>query len=343
VKILYAIQGTGNGHIARAEDIIPVLAKIGDLDLFVSGAQADIKLSYAVKYKSKGLSFYFGKHGGIDLMKTFKLNSSKDVYREIKKFPVEKYDIVVNDFEPISAWACRKKEVPCIALSHQCSLLSNKAPKPKSYDLVGDWILKNYAPADVHVGFHFAPFDDNIFTPVVRRRIREAQVENKGHYTVYLPAYDDKKLVPLLSRLPKVKWHVFSKHAKKAYHVGRLSVYPVNNEDFTISMATSAGVLCGAGFETPAEALYLQKKLMVVPMKRQYEQHYNAAALKLMGIPVLKKVKKKTFPKIEEWLETDNRISVDYGDIAEEAVTRAFSLINKGARHEAISRNFISR
>ena len=79
MKILYAIQGTGNGHLARAEDVIPYLQEHGDLDLFVSGAQADIKLSYPVKYKSKGLSFYFGKSGGIDFLRTFKKNSSRDV------------------------------------------------------------------------------------------------------------------------------------------------------------------------------------------------------------------------------------------------------------------------
>jgi len=37
MKILYAIQGTGNGHLARAVDIIPELKKYGTLDLFVSG------------------------------------------------------------------------------------------------------------------------------------------------------------------------------------------------------------------------------------------------------------------------------------------------------------------
>lgn len=327
MKILYAIQGTGNGHIARAEDIIPALKEHGDLDLFVSGAQADIKLSHPVKYKSKGLSFYFGKHGGVDLMKTFKKNSTRDVYREIKKFPVEKYDLVINDFEPISAWACRKRDVPCIALSHQSALLSSKCPQPKAYDPVGDWIIKNYAPANAHVGFHFSCFDKNIFTPVIRQRIRTAKVEDKGHYTVYLPAYDDKKLVPLLGSFPEVKWHVFSKHAKKAYHIGRLSVFPVNNEEFTISMASSSGVLCGAGFETPAEALYLEKKLMVVPMKRQYEQHYNAAALKQMGVPVLKKLKKKHLEKIEQWLDSEGKISVQYSDVAEEAVNKALTLL----------------
>lgn len=329
MKILYAIQGTGNGHIARAEDIVPILRHYGDLDLFISGAQADIKLPYPIKYKSKGLSFYFGKSGGVDLIKTFRKNSSKDVYKEINRFPVEKYDVVINDFEPITAWACKRKEVPCIALSHQSALLSNKVPHPKSSDLVGEWILKNYAPADHHVGFHFARFDKNMFTPVIRSRVRDCKVENKGHYTVYLPAYDDKKLLPLLTRFTKVKWHIFSKHAKKPYHVGKLSVYPVNNEDFTISMATSNGVFCGAGFETPAEALYLQKKLLVVPMKRQYEQHYNAAALKQMGVPIVKKVKKKSIDKIEAWIESNDRITVQYENIAEEAVKQALSFVRK--------------
>lgn len=326
MKILYAIQGTGNGHVARAEDIVPVLREHGELDLFVSGAQADIKLSYPVKYKSKGLSFYFGKSGGVDIVKTFRKNSSKEVYREIKKFPAEKYDLVINDFEPISAWACLKREIPCIALSHQSALLSPLTPRPKNFDPLGDWILKNYAPASAHIGFHFARYDKNIFTPVIRERVRTAKVENKGHYTVYLPAYDDKKLVPLLTRLPKIKWQVFSKHAKKPYQVGNLLVFPVNNEEFTKSMASASGVLCGAGFETPAEALYLGKKVLVVPMKRQYEQHYNAAALKQIGIPVLKKVKKKYLDKIGEWIESNDYVSVNYANVAEEAVHCAVRL-----------------
>src|SRR5688572_14912266 len=210
MKILYAIQGTGNGHITRAEDVIPVLNTYGDLDLFVSGAQADIKLPFHVKFKSKGLSFYFGKNGGVDLVKTFRKNKSKDLYKEIKKFPVKEYDVVINDFEPITAWACKKKDIPCIGLSHQSALLSSKCPKPKSFDIMGEWILKNYAPANAYVGFHFSCFDTNIFTPVIRKRVRDAKIVDDGHYTVYLPAYDDKKLVPLLSKVKNVYWKIFS-------------------------------------------------------------------------------------------------------------------------------------
>lgn len=323
---MYAIQGTGNGHLARAEDVIPVLQQYGDLELFVSGAQADIKLPYSVKYKSKGLSFFFGKSGGIDFLKTFRQNSSKDVYKEIKKFPIEKFDLVINDFEPISAWACRKRGVPCVGLSHQSALLSSKIPRPKKIDPVGEWIVHNYAPAQKYVSFHFEPYDTDMYTPVIRSAVRESNNVTKEHYTVYLPSYDDKKLVPILAAIPQVRWHIFSKHARKAYHIGRLSVYPVNKDDFAVSMTSAKGVLCGAGFETPAEALYLGKKLMVVPMKAQLEQHYNAASLKQLGVPVLKKMKKKNLDKIIDWIETDSKVSVDYKNITGEAVERAVSL-----------------
>lgn len=326
MKILFAIQGTGNGHIARAEDVIPILQQYGELDLFISGAQADIKLSYPVKYKSKGLSFFFGTSGGIDFLKTFKQNSSKDVYKEIKKFPVEKYDLVINDFEPITAWACRKREVPCVGLSHQSALLSSKVPKPKKIDPVGEWVLHNYAPVEKYVSFHFENYDENIFTPVIRKAVRESVVTDKGHYTVYLPAYDDKKLVPFLSKIPHTKWHIFSKHTKKPYHIGKLSVFPVNKDKFAESIISSTGVLCGAGFETPAEALYLGKKLMVVPMKLQLEQHYNAASLRQLGVPVVKRIKKKNIEKILEWIESDNRVSVQYADVTAAAVDRAVKL-----------------
>ncbi len=322
MKILYAIQGTGNGHLSRAVDIIPELKKYGDLDLFVSGAQAEIVLPYPVKYKSKGLSFYFGKSGGINFYKTFQQNSSREVVKEINSFPVEKYDLVVNDFEPISAWAARKKEVRLVGLSHQSALLSKKSPRPKIIDPFGEWLLKNYAPVKKYVGFHFEEYDKNIFTPVIRNAIREAKVRDEGHYTVYLPAYDDKKLVALFMKMPKVRWHIFSKHAKSPYHIGRISVYPVSGQDFVESVVSSTGVLCGAGFETPAEVLHLNKKLLVVPMKSQYEQHCNAASLKNLGVQVLKKVKKKNLKKIEKWVEGGKKLNIEFPDITADAVER---------------------
>jgi uncharacterized protein (TIGR00661 family) len=325
MNILYAIQGTGNGHIARAQDIVPELEKYGKLDLFVSGAQADIPLPFPVKYRSKGLSFYFGKSGGINFIKTLQKNSARDVVKEISSFPVEKYDLIINDFEPISAWAAKKKEIPIVGLSHQASFLSRKTPRPKIADPFAEWLFKNYAPVKKHVGFHFKEYDKNIFTPVIRSLIREVKPKDKGHYTVYLPAYADEKLVKWLSTFSKVKWQIFSKHCSKAYHAGNINVYPVSGQAFVDSMVHSTGVLCGAGFETPAEAIYLRKKLLVVPMKNQYEQVCNGIALKKMGVDRIKKLKRKSLNKVESWLDSDYVPDFIFPPVAATAVESAMA------------------
>ncbi len=326
MKILYGIQGTGNGHISRAEDVVPILQDYGQVDILISGSQSDLRLPFPVTYQSKGLSFYFGKKGGIDFIKTIKKSNTNAVVREINSFPIKKYDLVVNDFEPISAWAAKKNHVPCVSLSHQSALLSTKVPRPKHRDLIGDWILKNYAPADAHVGFHFAQFDQDIFTPVIGQAIRNASVERGSHYTVYLPAYSDEKLIPLLGKISGTHWQVFSKSATKPYRLDTISVFPVDKKMFVSSMVSSQGVLCGAGFETPAEALFLGKKLLVVPMKRQYEQHYNAAALKELGVGVLKSMKFKHLDMIQRWVSSDHALQLNFPDTTRDAVERALLL-----------------
>ena len=131
MKILYAIQGTGNGHISRARDIIPVLLQMGELDILISGTEAEVELPYPIKFRFKGLSFVFGKKGGIDLMATYKKGNLKRLYTEIRSLPIENYDIVINDFEPVSAWACKLKQKECIGLSHQAAVVNKNAPKPK--------------------------------------------------------------------------------------------------------------------------------------------------------------------------------------------------------------------
>lgn len=322
MKILYAIQGTGNGHLSRARDIIPLLQQKGELDILVSGIQADVDLPYPVKYKFKGLSFIFGKKGGIDLLATYQKGNLKRLYKEIKSLPVEDYDIVINDFEPVSAWACKMKHKPCIGLSHQAAVINKKSPKPKKKDPLGKAILHNYAPVTAAYGFHFGAYDKDIFTPVIRSQVREAEPVNEGHFTVYLPAYDDARIIKVLSMVKNINWQVFSKHSKKEYTEKNVHIRPVNNDAFIKSMISCAGILCGAGFETPAEALFLKKKLMVIPMKGQYEQQCNAAALETMSIPVLKSLKLKHVEKIEKWVKGKNYISVNYPNITAKIISQ---------------------
>ncbi len=316
MKVLYAIQGTGNGHLSRARAIIPILEshKI-ELDLLVSGIQADVSLPYPLKYKLNGLSFIFGKKGGVDLWKTISKTKPFKLLKEIKKLPVEEYDLIINDFEPVSAWSAKLKKIPCVSFSHQAAVINEKAPKPVAKNILGSFILNKYAPTEKQFGLHFENYSNEIYTPIIRDEIRHASVENNDHYTVYLPSYSNEKIVHMLSHFSNIKWEVFSKHCTEAsIHNNHIHISPVNNEAFIKSLLSCTGMLCGAGFETPAEVLYLEKKLLVIPMSGQYEQQCNAAALEKMGVTVLDQFNIKSLSKIEEWLSNTEKIVVDYKD-----------------------------
>ena len=302
-RILYAIQGTGNGHLSRALDIVPLLAqRASHLDVLVSGPAA-LAPPFRVKYLCHGMGFVFGKKGGVDFLQTFWQLNSSSFLREVRQLPVQNYDLVISDFEPVSAWACRHRHRPCVALSHQSVVLDPAAPQPSRPDVVGRTVLRHYAPATARYGFHFAPYAPGIHTPVIRRQVRELTPRHEEHYTVYLPAFDEHTLVGRLRYLSRtVRWEVFSRHSTREAEYGNVRVRPVSGAAFTDSLARSAGVLCGAGFETPAEALYLGKKLLVVPMKNQYEQACNAAALAQLGVPVVKSLRDKHLATLDHWL-----------------------------------------
>jgi|SRR5690554_671168 len=322
MKILYAIQGTGNGHLSRARDIIPILQQKGEVDILISGIQGDLALEVPVKYKFKGLGFVFGKKGGVDLWQTYRKSDLRGFIKEMKSLPIQAYDLVINDFEPVSAWSAFFNNKPCVALSHQCAVVSAFAPVPQKRDFLGEWILNNYAPSTVQYGFHFAALDENTYTPIIRNEVRALDITDQGHYTVYLPAYGDNKLINVLHQIRGVQWQVFSKHSKKHVFYKNVTIKPIENKAFLRSMASCSGLLCGAGFETPAEALFLGKKLMVVPMKHQYEQSCNAAALEAFGIPVLPNLKPKQLPLLESWIKTGRAIQVDFPDLTEKIIDK---------------------
>jgi uncharacterized protein (TIGR00661 family) len=313
MKILFAIQGTGNGHISRAREIVPLLQQYGEVDLLVSGTEAEVTLSQPLKYKFHGFSFVFGTNGGVDKWATYKIMNTRQLWHDIRSLPLKQYDLIINDFEPVSAWACKLQKIPAVSLSHQCSFVSPKTPRPPKWSFA-EWLLKYYSPTTYHIGFHFERYDDFIHTPVIRSEIRNLITSNLGHYTVYLPAYDDKTLTRLLKKINGVQWQIFSKRQKTTYREDNVQIFPINNEAFNNSLASCEGLLTGGGFEGPAEALFLQKKVLMIPMKGQYEQQCNALAASKLGVPVISEIDDHFIYHINNWLIGGEKVKVNFPD-----------------------------
>ena len=329
MKILFAIQGTGNGHISRAKEILPHLQKYGDVDVLISGTQADVFLEQPIAYLLHGFSFIFGQKGGVDIWKTIKKMKFFRLLADIKHLPVKNYDLVINDFEPISAWACKIRKVPCIALSHQSAFLSSKTPRPAQKSAWAELIFKYYAPSTNRLSFHFKAYDNSIYTPVIRSEIRELEPKDLGHITVYLPAYADEFLLSYFEQIPEVRWQVFSKHCTQAYQQNNVSVRPISNTGFNQSLANAHGLITGGGFEGPAEALYLGKKLLLIPMKNQYEQQCNAAAAAKMGIPVIQRIGPDFVVQLKTWLQKPFTFKPNFPDQTNQIVADLMKRFSK--------------
>lgn len=326
MKVLYAIQGTGNGHISVAMELIPLLKSRVDLDILISGRQVELNLPFEINHRKQGFGFIFGKNGGIDFVRTLKTFNLKVFFKEIMTLPIRNYDLVISDFEPVSAWAAKLNNIPCIALSHQAAVLHASCPKPGKADPISKFLLRYYAPSHKKIGFHYNSYGSDILTPVIRKEIREREISNLGFYTVYLPAFSDKKIIEVLSQIKNIRWEVFSKNSLTPYQHGNVFISPINNEAFVQSLTACEGVLCNAGFETTAEALFLGKKLLVVPMKFQLEQQCNVVALKEMGVAILKKFKKSNISKIKHWITEDKSITMNYPNHSEEIIDKILNM-----------------
>ncbi len=328
-KILYGVQATGNGHLSRCLEFYPVLSKYADVDVLLSGIQGDLELPFPVKYRKHGWGYVFGKKGGIDYWATAKSLKPIRIIKDIFQLDLSGYDLIVNDFEPITAYArkWRYKHLECVSLSHQASFFSKKIPRPRQKGYLAEFIFKYFAPSTKKIGLHFQAYDDHVYTPVIRKEIRDVPRRYEpNEVQVYLPAYAEGPLAEKLKPLTDYNFRIFSKHTKEEYHDGNIHVYPVDKANWMRMLETSSFAIMGAGFQGVSEMLYLKKKIMAIPMLAQYEQECNAKALNDMGVHIVTAIDDSFGQVAAEWLQNAKVIDVDYPNHSETLVRMALGM-----------------
>lgn len=316
MKVLYAFQGTGNGHVARAQEIIPILKKYASVDTLISGHQSQLKTDFPIDFKHHGVSLLYNKTGGISYRKILFENNFFKAFNEIRQIKLDQYDLIINDYEPLTAWACKFRDIKMLELSHQASMSFKETPKPDKKDFFGELILNHYCPSKDKIGFHFENYHPRIKKPVIRRKIRNLNPVKKGFYVVYLPSFSDENITKVLSQIA-VEWKVFSKYTKIHQQINNVEISPIDETHFLECFESCDGILCNAGFEGPAEALFMDKKLFVIPIHNQYEQECNACALDKIGIPNSKIL---NVEEIKNWVNSDIHFKANYPDDIEDII-----------------------
>ena len=318
MKILYGIQLTGNGHITRSIRIIESLKNNGfDVDIITSGTNSQLELPFEVKKQFKGLSFFYNKKGGIDWIKTLLSLKLKQFLSDLK-YDVSSYDLVISDFEPVSAWSAKKSNKKSLGIGNQYSFISKKTPRPFFKDIFSELFIKYFAPCKEHIGINYEKYDEFITLPIINGDFINKKVTDKKFYLIYLPSMSSKFISDQINIYGAGNWKVYSPDVLKDVTDGIVKLKKLDKEKFSKDLLNCSGVITASGFSTTSEALVLGKKLWSIPIKGQYEQLCNAKSLKKMGI-FTKDLNNDT---LFEWIYNYRSIDYNWNDPIDEIIKK---------------------
>lgn len=284
MKLLYGVQGTGNGHISRARMMAQHFAeKNVDVQFLFTGRAPEQYFDMEVfgDYQLRdGLSFATDK-GSISAIKTLAQIKPLTFIRDVRKLDLSSYDAVITDFEPVTAWAGRLQKKPVIGVGHQYAFGYTDVPQ-SGVDLRNRLIMKFFAPVQYRLGLHWDSFNANIAPPIINPDEIRQPCTTPPHILVYLPFEDQQQVSDALLKFPNQKFIQYAPQLQREER-GNISRRPTSLHDFKHDLCHAKGVICNAGFELISECLHMGIPALAKPVAGQSEQLGNAAALQQLG------------------------------------------------------------
>lgn len=319
MKILYGVQGTGNGHITRARAMCREFLKHSECEVqyIFSGrvSSAYFDMHDFENYRTyKGLSFE-SQSGKVLYSKTVLKSRLIKFLKDISQLDLDEYDLIISDFEPISAWRSKTTKKPSLGISHQNAFAY---PIPmKGENIIGRKVLNYFAPVDLHVGLHWHHFDQPILPPIIAPVDHDHIRHDLDQVLVYLPFENLADVLQFLSKFPRYHFNLYDS-CQTTDTYGNCTIKPFSREGFLRDLAQSGGVLANAGFGLSSEAIQHGKKLLIKPLQGQMEQLSNAHAIELLGYG-------KTMNYFEngimqEWLEMPCGDGLRYPNVSQHLV-----------------------
>ncbi len=269
MKILYGIQLTGNGHIRRSLHLINKLKQLGfTVDILTSGSGGDLPVES--KWKFTGLTLQYN-NGSIDWVKTVTKSNPFLLIREIKN-QLEDYDLVISDFEPISAYWSKRKGIKSISICNQ-----NSITLAGNNWTISRWFIKYFAKCDHLIAYDYSE-GKQVFQPICN--ISKFKRKSINSILIYLPYLNNHRIKEVLEKTDfnAIIYTNQDIESSEKIKIKRLSKY------FTRDLLRCSSVITHSGFSTTSESLILGKKIWTIPINGQLEQELNSKKLKSMGV-----------------------------------------------------------
>jgi uncharacterized protein (TIGR00661 family) len=317
MKILYGVQGTGNGHISRANAMQDAFKAHPDLDVtwLLTGRDREKGCGAIRNFEWRAGLTFITENGKVDTLKTLRKNLKSNFLADVKAVAndLHKYDLLITDFEPVLAHAARKRGMPVVGLGHQYAF---RYPIPRrGSNPVVDAIMKWFAPATSSVGLHWHHFDHPILPPIVDLHVSaEGIVPQPNKVIIYLPFENAGYIADLLKPLTDYEFFIYHPDLTDSDE-GNLHRRAISRDGFKRDLLGSSKVVTNSGFELISECLQLGKAIMSKPLHGQMEQLSNAAALEKLAYA--KVVDSLSTSVIAGWLRSNPKgAEVHYPNVA---------------------------
>jgi uncharacterized protein (TIGR00661 family) len=285
MKILFGVQGTGNGHISRSRELVRKLKEDGhDVQVVISGRKEEElrEIEVFAPYKVvKGFTLVT-RRGKMNYIETMFRLDFVSLWADVLTLDTSSVDLVITDFEPVTSMAARIKGLVSIGFGHQYAFPFN-IPIAQG-NLFEKYTLLNFAPARYNAGLHWHHFDQPIFPPVIPETLYQTERPkvDPQKILVYLPFEEVEDIEAFLKPFDAYRFFIYGKVTEDRED-GHFSLRAYSREGFLRDLMECSGVICNAGFELPGEALFLGKKMLLRPLDGQIEQESNALAMVELG------------------------------------------------------------